>query len=72
METTAKHNDGEYEIPDELLMAHIMNRSGRAWWEIQITPAREIQNLLFLWHLEDVVSRKQRRDREREIERAGK
>jgi hypothetical protein len=45
---------GTYKIPDELNEAYILYRTGWSFDQLRATPAHVIEELKFLWHLENM------------------
>ena len=48
---------GQFKIPERLSDAQILNRTGWAWWELRTTPDHIIEELLFIWHLEQIAEK---------------
>lgn len=44
-------------IPPELSDAYFLSRTGWTWLELQSTPAYVIDQIFFVWHLEDIASK---------------
>jgi hypothetical protein len=48
-----------FKIPDALLPVHIMSRMGWDFTTYRATPKHVIDDLLLLWHLENLQAKKQ-------------
>jgi hypothetical protein len=60
LEAQADHK-GEFDIPAELLTAHIVVKTGWTVQQVRATPQHEIDNLLLYWHLQSIAEKAQER-----------
>jgi hypothetical protein len=44
-------------VPDELLTAHIVEKTGWTVQQIRTTPQHELDKLIFYWHLQSVADK---------------
>jgi len=56
LEAKADHK-AQLDIPPELMEAYIMQRLGWTFDKLRSTPYRIIEQILFIWHLENIAEK---------------
>jgi hypothetical protein len=56
LETYAQVKKGKLKIPPELIPAYVMDKQKWDIFQYRATPSHVIEELLFLWHLQEIAS----------------
>lgn len=60
LEADADH-DGDFNVPDELLTAYIVDRTGLHPLVVRTIPQHELDKMLLYWHLQNVAEKARER-----------
>ena len=61
LEATADHKQS-VKIPEELMEAYIMQRLGWSYQTLRATPSYLIEQITFIWHLQEIAEKSANRE----------